>query len=344
MASTKRFTWTQLGLATVTALGAGAWLAPARHVPSVTSPATSEPRTPAARSPEQEPAPEGSTALGTTAEVDLSRSERMKQVLELEEVEDPYDLEDLEGVLDVAVPRHEEARDKRSAFTQAVDLVQEDPTIRAALLSRYAGEPDERTRARMRSLLQFVTTDDVTRFATTMVTNSDPAQRREGFELLRQNTSSEARAAVRSALERETNGPVLCAALSASQPGPARLRDETTRTTARLSELSQSEDPKVRAEALGALVRWDRSSALEGALTRALDDRDGEVRQAAMIGIVESGLRSDQLKTELLALAGSGKANQELRLRAIETLDGFALSAQEHTAVSGWRQGLQERP
>jgi len=323
----KRFSTAQLCLAVASAFGAGTWLA--FQVAPEPAPTPAASAAPARSGPEQCAGRDREWLARALREAALHADEASTRPSDRdldEEAEDDHRSRD-DG--DPIAEALSDRREERSAFSEAVDLLTEDAEARAALMARYAEESDPTLRARMRSLLTFVTTDDVTRMATALTSDSSPELRREGFQLLQQHTSKSARDTLARALEHERDPKALSAAIHASQRGERARGAEVQKTVQRLQSLSAHDDPEVRAESLIALSRWDRSPSVERTLAQGLGDGAYEVKEAAMIAVVESGLRSEPLKGQLLRIATDSGSDPKLRSRAEDTLRSFALSDAE---------------
>lgn len=236
----------------------------------------------------------------------------------------PHDL-----VADGLAALGERQAPERNPFSDAVDKLQEDEGARSALLAQLAAESDPTHREHIRILLGFVTTPDVARAAIAMTGEPSARARREGFELLHHQDGNDARAAVAQALEREQDPQVLAAALQAVQAPSQRARVEDRRTQASLLQLTEHADPNVRANALQALARTGRSGSAPAAVVRGLSDEDEEVKDAALLAVVEGRLRSNDVKERVLAMLTDETCSPELRTRAVDVLDAFPLDARE---------------
>jgi HEAT repeats len=239
----------------------------------------------------------------------------------------------------VARPDTSEPRDPMS---QALDLLKSDPKARAQLIARFQSEPDPQARLRLRTLLAFVRTDDVAQFALRMASDPDVRSRQDGFQLLAgvQLTSASAREVLLNALRNEQLPEAQSAAIVSLQPGASPSPQETAEITKELSKFLQHSSPELRAESLLALVRWQRGNASEDPIYRGLTDQDASVREAAMTAIVESAVQSDRLKTTLLDLARDQSARASNRIMAVEALNRFNLTAEDHASVDKLRETM----
>jgi len=213
------------------------------------------------------------------------------------------------------------------------ELVGKDPRVLQEVMGRY-GTADEGGKQMVLLMLSQEPSAQVRDFAVQLADAADASVRRDGFALLSQQAASgqtdEVRARVRQALDTEQDPEVLRAAIDALQQPPINPT-EAQATAQRLQALAQHADPNVRAESIGALAQWDkRGELMEGSAYRALSDPQPEVRMAAFAAISDSAVRSDRLKGALLGMLGDGATSYDDKARALQALQGFALSADEY--------------
>jgi hypothetical protein len=66
---------------------------------------------------------------------------------------------------------------------------------------------------------------------------------------------------------------------------------------------------------------------------RALADEAPEVRSAAVVSIIENGVRSDELKQMLMRIAHAREESPGSRTNAVIALERFALSGEEYVRI-----------
>jgi hypothetical protein len=203
-------------------------------------------------------------------------------------------------------------------------------------MRRYDVERDAPTAQRMARALALSPMEDVIAFSLRLIERSDETHRKNGFELLSAvSPTPEIYRAVMLALNTERSPDVLRYTVAAMQPSMAISPADTQAMIVRLGQLSQHADAGVRAQSLRVLALWDKSGKTAGgAALRALHDTNPDVRQAG-IGMVNAGLlRSDSIKNGLMHMANNRNEIPEIRVSALQALEHFALSNEEHAAYS----------
>ncbi|HJV95931.1 MAG TPA: HEAT repeat domain-containing protein, partial [Albitalea sp.] len=210
-----------------------------------------------------------------------------------------------------------------------------DPAVLRGLMQRYPGERDAAAKSRIRSVLASINKPEVIGFATQLAASGDPATRREGLEMLQHLApdSPEVRKVVRNALATEQSPDILVAALGALGPAAAPSAESDGIVT-QLRTLAQHADPTVRSQSVLQLAQWDKSGSAQATLSQALADPSAEVRQAAVFALAQSNIRSDSAKAALLAIAGNANESRPLRGSALQALERFEMSKEEHAVYS----------
>lgn len=216
-----------------------------------------------------------------------------------------------------------------------------DPAALRNLIQRYDTERDQNTRDTIKGIIASIPKQEAKAFVTRLATSNDPAQRKEGYELLKQSgpDSPEARNLLKQALATEQSPTALAQAVAAMRPVMVEPA-ESAAIVGQLKNLTTHADPTVRSQSLLQLGQWDRSGANQDSLAAGLNDTAPEVRQAAIFAIAQSGARSDNLKSALLAMASNPGETKENKGSALQILERFSLSKDEYASFTKARTQL----
>jgi HEAT repeat protein len=233
----------------------------------------------------------------------------------------------------------------REAFEGLIALAKSDPKVLDELLRLFKDHRDPETKTLLKSLLSQIGGPVVLDYSMRLAGSTDPAERREGFDLLHRQPaqSSEIRDVLKRALTKETDPLALANAVSALQ-ATAMPPKEAKEVTALVRGLVDHADPMVRRQSIMTLARWDGSGAFVEPLRHALADESSEVRQAAIWAAAESGNRSDAVKSALLSVAYDGHESPEIRQSAMHALERFPLNGDEYAAYTQAQSSLAEAP
>jgi hypothetical protein len=234
-----------------------------------------------------------------------------------------------------------------TAQRQLVRLAESDPRVRQDLMHRYEVS-DERGRKAAVFVLSQLRKPDVIDFATQLATATNTSQRRDGFELLGEfamfrglpgGRSDEIHALVSHTLQTEQDPALLSQAIRAlGQPEDAPPA-ETQATLQQLGTLAQNSDPDVRAQSLHAIVQWDKTGQVaEGAVYQALSDAQPDVRATALSAINNNPLRSDRIKSALLAMIANVNESADVKDDALNVLQRFPLTQAEYASYHQARE------
>lgn len=206
-----------------------------------------------------------------------------------------------------------------------------DPAALRKLLQRFDAERDPQARAMLQGVLASLPSPEVVAMSTRLAASSDPARRQEAFELLTQLSpnSPEVRNMVLRTLATEQSPAVLSRAISALTPTVVAAH-EAQGVVTQLDSLTQHADPAVRSQSILQLAQWDKSGGVESRLGQALSDQEPQVRQAAVAGIAETGIRSESMKAALLNVVRNPQESREVKDGALHALERFSLSQDEY--------------
>lgn len=216
-----------------------------------------------------------------------------------------------------------------------------DPGALRSLIQRYDTERDQNTRDVIKGVIATIPKQEAKAFIAKLATSNDPAQRKEGYEMLKQAgpDSPEARNLLKQALATEQSPTALAQAVAAMRPVMVEPAESAT-IVAQLKNLTTHADPMVRSQSLLQLGQWDRSGANQDSLAAGLNDAAPEVRQAAIFAIAQSGARSDNLKTALLGMLNNPGETRENKGSALQILERFSLSKDEYASFTKARTQL----
>lgn len=215
-----------------------------------------------------------------------------------------------------------------------------DPAALRKLMQRFDAERDPQARAMLQSVLASLASPEVVAMSTRLAASSDPARRQEAFELLAQLSpdSPEVRNMVLRTLASEQSPAVLSRAVAALTPTVVAAQ-EAQNVVTQLDSLTRHADPAVRSQSILQLAQWDKSGGLESRLGQALSDQAPQVRQAAVAGIAETGIRSETMKNALLNLVRNPQESREVKDGALHALERFSLNQDEYAL---YRQARSE--
>jgi hypothetical protein len=221
-----------------------------------------------------------------------------------------------------------------ASYSEMYTKARTDPVSRKELFERYREAPEGEAKQMLRSMLINLNTPDAVAFFTELAASTDAAQRRDGFEVLRVTGPKrpEVREVAMQALAIEQDPTILSNAIGALHPAVATPA-ENAAVLKQLREFSRHTDPAVRAQSIRGLAGWDKSGESVPVLRQALSDRAEEVRGAAVVGIIENRVRTDDLKQELMRIAHDRAETAGLRMNAVIALERFELSGEEHARI-----------
>jgi HEAT repeat protein len=215
------------------------------------------------------------------------------------------------------------------------DLAMADPTVLHNLIQRFDSERNQAARDALKSVLSTIDKPEARVFFTKLATSSDPAQRREGFEMLKQTSpnSAEVRDILKRALASEQSPTALAEAVAAMKPVVVEPA-ESAAIISQLRSLTQHADPSVRSQSVLQLGQWDKNGSAQDSLVNALSDSAPQVRQAAIFAIAQSGARSENVKTSLMDLINSPNESREVKGSALQVLERFPLTKDEYASFT----------
>ncbi len=222
-----------------------------------------------------------------------------------------------------------------------LNMVHSDPAVLAKLIQRYGSESNPQTKEILKSVLSSVQAPEVLALSTRLATSGNAAQRSEGFELLQHapNASPEVRSIIKQALASEQSPTVLVQALAALKPAVVEPM-ESNAIVVQLQGLAQHADPAVRSQSMLQLAQWDKNGASTERLAQALSDPAGEVREAAVSALAQSGVRSDTAKTALLGILNNVYESKEMKSSALQALERFPLNREEYASYARARSQI----
>lgn len=231
-----------------------------------------------------------------------------------------------------------EMQDKLRTAAQA------NPAALRTLIQRFDAERDPKAREMLKSVLSSIPSSDVIALSTRLAVSGSAAQRQDGFEMLKQlsQSSPEVRNLVRQALASEQSPAVLSEAVAALTPTVVAA-PEAEAIVAQLNQLSQHQDASVRSQSIVQLAQWDKTGNAETRLNSALTDPSGEVRQAAVAAIAETGSRSEDTKNALMQVIRNANESTQVKDGALYALQRFSLSKAEHDLYVQARAQVDKR-
>jgi hypothetical protein len=236
------------------------------------------------------------------------------------------------------------ARLQARAIQELVDQIKADRSRGDALARLLMQEPDSQERHTWVTALAVATPDLLARTLQAMATSNraDVRSAVSGLIELAPLDGATLSQLSRQLLASSTDSAAKLAGLTAQRM--ARQfgdRSEASADNVRTAyELAGDPDPDIRSQAIANLVSIDRTDAVEPVLRSALRDTQQVVQLTAIEGVVESGARSPELKSELLRLSADTNAEFEVRLGAINALDGFRLTKEERRHLDDLVQRL----
>lgn len=206
-----------------------------------------------------------------------------------------------------------------------------DRAVLRRLIESYEGATELDTKGTLQALLASMRTPEVLELSLRLAASANPAQRRDGFDLLQAFTAETpaARQQIELTLQTEQDPAVLSSAvlaLGAPVVGP----EENARVVEHLRRLTEHADPGVRGHSLSQLAQWNRSPNVEAQLYKALADEAQSVREIATLAIAEAGVRTDRLRNALLGIVDDDAESPAVRTSALQALGRFPLNADEY--------------
>lgn len=173
--------------------------------------------------------------------------------------------------------------------------------------------------------------------------SNDPAERRDGYTLLQKMlaTTPETRSLIGQTLAAEQDPTVLTQAIQALGSEPATVA-ERAGIVSQLRGLTAHADPDVRAQSVRHLALWDKGNA-EAALTQALSDQMPTVRSIAATSVRESGLRSEGLKSTLMAMLTDPMEDNSVRYSAAVAMEELSMTTDEQATYVQSRGEIEEQ-
>lgn len=216
------------------------------------------------------------------------------------------------------------------SFEHLVAQMRDDAALRADLWTRYRSESDPLRRESLLAVLAQAPPEALADFVATLVADSDPTRRTDGYRLLTNLPIEDPalREHALRALQHEADSIALTQLVQGLQPGLLPTEDAEPLARA-LESLAQSGDPGVRAAALPGLSQWTERAQLDSIYLAALGDGDARVRAAAIAGIDASGVSTPELRGSLLRLAANPAENAQARHSALLALSRFRLTRAE---------------
>lgn len=232
-------------------------------------------------------------------------------------------------------------------------LIKEDPLILRQLVARYDQETNINARQLIVSLLSTVEKPEVLAFSKRLATSANLAQRQDGLGML-QNLSvdvPELHPIFLQILANEKTPALILLTLGALKPpiavAPNASKESRSNDAAQqaaivsqLQNLSKNADPEIRLQSILQLAQWDKSDSSQYVWSQALTDSSLPVRQAALLGIAQSGTQSNKVKAALIDLAGDLNEHPDLRGSALQVLEHFSLSEDEAKKLKELRPQL----
>ena len=221
-----------------------------------------------------------------------------------------------------------------ASYSEMFDKAKGDATSRRELFDRYRSAPPGQAKRMLRGILMSLQTPDVFDFFIELAGSDDPEKRLDGLEVLRITGRKipEVRNVAMQALAMEQDPVILSNAIGALHPGIAD-ESENAAVWQQLRSFAQHTDPQIRAQSIRGLAAWDKAGESIPFLKQALVDAAPEVRSAAVLGIAESRVRTDELKQMLMRIAHDPEESPGLRTNAVIALEHFALSRDEYARV-----------
>ena len=219
-------------------------------------------------------------------------------------------------------------------FNEMIDKARIDPVSRRELFDTYRKAPPGEAKRMLRAVLMSLQTADASDFFIELAASDDPEQRRDGLEILRitGRKIAEVRQVAMQALATEQDPLILSDAIGALHLGIA-AEPESAAIMQQLLSFAEHSDPRVRGQSIRGMVSWDKSGESLPVLQRALTDAAPEVRNAAVLSIMENHVRTDDLKQALMRIANAPGESPGLRTNAVLALERYALSSEEYARI-----------
>ncbi|MGR8930898.1 MAG: HEAT repeat domain-containing protein [Gammaproteobacteria bacterium] len=214
-------------------------------------------------------------------------------------------------------------------------MARESAVSRKMLMENYRDFADDESKGLIVALLSGLETEDVQHFALQLAESNDPLQRKDGFGILENQTSTSAkvRGLAMQAIATENDTETLRRAIASLHPTTVP-NSENNDVLQQLQTMARHQHPAIRAQAMSTLADWDKTGESAPALEQALTDSAAEVRWAAVDAIENNRIRSDSLKTALITLSADTTEAPDLRLSAVKTLEHFSLDHNEYDRLS----------
>lgn len=229
------------------------------------------------------------------------------------------------------------AADGNDARDKLRQLAAQDPAFARQLIASYDKQSISQVRELIVAVLSGVDRSEVRAFSKRLALSDDIDQRRDGFSMLQHASgdSPELRSIVLQTLSRDKTPEGIMLALATLKPPGAQSQassGDAAAIVAQLQELSKNADPNIRQQSILQLAQWsqwDKAGRSQDQLSQALTDQSLQVREAAIIAIVQSGAQSDAVKAALINVANNQNESKDIRGNALQVLEGFALNKDE---------------
>lgn len=207
------------------------------------------------------------------------------------------------------------------------------PELRVRVLDEFQRTTHGMVKHHCRELLWLAPTPELSALAKQWARDKEsPTRRFDGFSLLlRLGRDEETEALIHDAMFNEQNADVISEVLYVLMRQDIPPPMMTKRVVARLHDLTNHQHSVVRQRAVQKLAEWDKSRQIISTdIMRLLLDQDDEVRAAAIGAISISGLRTDQIKKELIQIVGDIDQSPDVRFAAKMNLQEFEMSEIEY--------------
>jgi len=223
-----------------------------------------------------------------------------------------------------------------------IELVDNDPNAVIGLLDEYEKMSASRTREYLGSLISSTHDPRIEALALDRLQTEGSVDQEKWLHLLKGTgiNSHEDRAEYFNYLYSIDSPALLADSLKAFHAGTSSPED-TAFVFERLGEYRTHDHAEVRAASIEVSSRWMRLDE-PGMIENGLADEAHQVRHAAITSATYAGVRSEQIKSDLLKILGDGNEPHTVRVEAYNALNSYDLAPDEYQNYLEFQKVLEE--
>ena len=227
-------------------------------------------------------------------------------------------------------------------------LLRTDPALRLQLAEEFRYNTNPERAKQLAALLGLYNDPEIVQIAIELAYSGDPESQRAGLDLLSrlQPHNDAARDAAINLLSSESDSTMLVATMNVlATPSRTATPEQQQLLADNLDNLSNHQDPKIRAHSIALMGRWDKNSDVsKAALTRGLTDTDPNVRSRATYAINNVQAPDENMINGLLAIAENATEKQTTRYAALDALSKMPLSGTAQRRYNAAKIYVSRRP